>query len=285
MSRTITVKNFNFSTRKSYGSEFAATAPWGRQTPLALGLPGLRSWQGILMNYIKKHSCFLCLKEHYRNSVVYFTRLSIWGWKGTCIVALGVYIFRASTGNGASVLLRININSCRIINWKQCPPPKTGLGESWLGGLDVLLEFCGCQVWEQDFWWCSKNQIGTGFLLRRWHILMKKQIIINEISCVTSRIFQTRSRENDSFMPHGNRKVASSMPGTKQVPPNPLPFPDLSPNKKGKHKKKAAFFYISSFYPIMSTHFKTIGLKSWNSRTQKSNEPPCSTVYRCYPER
>jgi len=119
MSRTITVKNFNFSTRKSYGSEFAATAPWGRQTSLALGIPGLRPWQGILMNYIKKHSCFLCLKEHYGNSVVYFTRLSIWGWKGACIVAAGVYIFRASTGNGASVLLRININSCRIINWKQ----------------------------------------------------------------------------------------------------------------------------------------------------------------------
>lgn len=39
---------------------------------------------------------------------------------------------------------------------------------------------------------------------------MKMQIIMNEISCVTSRIFQIRfisiSRENDSFMPHGTVK-------------------------------------------------------------------------------
>jgi len=51
-------------------------------------------------------------------------------------------------------------------------------------------------------------------------------------------------------MPHGNRKAASSMPGTKQVPPNPLPFPDLSPNKKGKRKKKKAAFFIFQVFAL-----------------------------------
>ena len=54
--------------------------------------------------------------------------------------------------------------------------------------LEVLHEFCAYQVWEQDFWWLFKNQIETGSLLKRWHIPMKKQIIINEINCAISRI-------------------------------------------------------------------------------------------------
>lgn len=99
MSRTITVKNFNFSTRKSYGPEFAESAPSSRQTKLALGAPGWRPWQGILMNYIKKHGCLLCLKEHYSNCVEYLTRVSIWGGKGACRVTLGDYISQVSPGN------------------------------------------------------------------------------------------------------------------------------------------------------------------------------------------
>lgn len=63
----------------------------------------------------------------------------------------------------------------------------TGLPEARLGG------YCLSPAAIRDFFlffrffvWLSKNQMETGFLFKRWHILMDKQIIIDEISCVTS---------------------------------------------------------------------------------------------------
>lgn len=41
------------------------------------------------MNYIKKHSCFLCLEEHYSNAVVHtFHKGERLGGKRACIAAL-----------------------------------------------------------------------------------------------------------------------------------------------------------------------------------------------------
>lgn len=78
-----------------------------------------------------------------------------------------------------------------------CLPSKKGLWESRLDKRHVLHEFFGYQVGNRVSGRLSKNWIETVFLFKKWHILMKKQIIINEvISCVTSAsytgIAQTR---------------------------------------------------------------------------------------------
>lgn len=82
---------------------------------------------------------------------------------------------------------------------------------------------------------------------------MIKQIIINEIRCVTSRIFQIRfisvSRENDTFIPHGTVKGPAHCLAKAGAPPILFLFLIFLLIKKDNAKKGS--FSLFQVFPLV----------------------------------
>lgn len=98
------------------------------------------------MNYIKKHSCLLCLTEHYRNSVVHCIRAGIWGGEKGLRAALGDHSSLVSKRREQDISSE-NIN-CMRLSWKHCAFPVRLALESqaeWTACTARLLWLTGCK--------------------------------------------------------------------------------------------------------------------------------------------